>query len=282
MKKIALSLFVVAFSFSAKAQITTPAPSPFSKVTQKVGLTDVSIEYSRPGVKGRKIFGGLESYGKVWRTGANENTKVTFSTDITIGGKPLKKGTYALYTIPNKNNWEVLFYTETNNWGNPRQWDETKVALRTTVQTEAMPMLIETFTITVDDLKNDGAVLGLLWENTYVPIPFNVPTNTMVAASINKVLAGPSANDFYNAAAYYLSANQDLDQAKTWIDKAVNMTKDEPRFWYLRQQSLIHAKTGHKKTAIAAAKASLKYAEKANNAGYVKMNKDSLKEWGAK
>lgn len=276
MKKLLLSLFVVAISSNINAQLKTPAASPSSKLEQTVGLTDVSVEYSRPGMKGRTIFGDLVPYGKVWRTGANANTKVTFSDNVTIDGKELKKGSYALYTKPGKDSWEVIFYADTNNWGTPRKWDDSKVALSTTAKVQSMPMKIESFTITVDDLTDNSAVLGMLWENAYVGVKFNTPTDKGVEASIAKVMSGPSANDYFNAAKYYLDGKKDINKAKEWINKAVDMTKDQPRFWYLRQQSLILAKAGDKKGAIAAAKASLAGAEKRGNADYIKMNKDFL------
>lgn len=281
MKKTILILFVTLLTSSINAQIETPAPSPFQKIEQKVGLTSVIVEYSRPSMKGRKIFGGLEAYGKVWRTGANENTKITFSTDFMLDGKSLKKGTYALYTIPNKTTWDVILYTDTNNWGTPAKWDENKVAAKVTVTPINMPMDVETFTITFDDLTNNSAVLGILWENVYVPLKFETPTDKMVSKSIEKIMAGPSANDMYAAAVYYLETNKDIQIAKTWIDKAVALTAKQPKFWYLRQQSLIHAKAGNKNTAIEAAKKSLELAKQAGNSGYVKMNKASLKEWAA-
>ncbi|MBT7704009.1 MAG: dihydrolipoamide dehydrogenase, partial [Polaribacter sp.] len=145
-----------------------------------------------------------------------------------------------------------------------------------------MPMLIETFTITFDDLTNNSAVLGILWEDVYVGLKFETPTDAMVSKNIEKAMRGPAAQDLYAAADYYLTADKDIQKAKTWIDKAVTLTADTPRFWYLRRQALIHAKAGNKKTAIAAAKLSLQLAEKAGNQTYVKMNKASLKEWGAK
>lgn len=281
MKKTILILFVTLLTSSINAQIETPAPSPFQKIEQKVGLTSVIVEYSRPSMKGRKIFGGLEAYGKVWRTGANENTKITFSTDFMLDGKSLQKGTYALYTIPNKTTWDIILYTDTNNWGTPAKWDENKVAAKITVTPINMPMDVETFTITFDDLTNNSAVLGILWENVYVPLKFETPTDKMVSKSIEKIMAGPSANDMYAAAVYYLETNKDIQIAKTWIDKAVELTAKQPKFWYLRQQSLIHAKAGDKNTAIEAAKKSLELAKQAGNSGYVKMNKASLKDWGA-
>ncbi|GFD81963.1 hypothetical protein KUL118_48250 [Tenacibaculum sp. KUL118] len=278
MKKILLSLFVVAISTSINAQLKTPAPSPSAKLEQNVGLTGVTVEYSRPSMKGRTIFGDLVPYGKVWRTGANQNTKVSFSDDVTIDGKILKKGTYALYTKPGKDSWEVIFYSDTNNWGTPKKWDDSKVAVSTTAKVEAMPMKIETFTISFDNLTNDSAVLGILWENAYVGVKFNTPTDKAVEKSIAQVMGGPSANDYFSSAVYYLQEGKDINKAKNWINKAVDMTKDQPRFWYLRQQSLILAKAGDKKGALKAAKASLAGAEKAGNADYVKMNKEFIAE----
>lgn len=281
MKKIILSLFVATFAFSATAQIKTPAPSPAQKIEQAVGLTQVTLEYSRPSMKGRKIFGGLEDFGKVWRTGANANTKLTFSTDFMIDGKTIKAGTYALYTIPGEKTWDIMLYSDATNWGNPAKWDETKVAAKVTVESVSLPMDVETFTITFDNLTNTSAHLAIMWENTMVSLPFEVPTDMTVSKQIKSLMAGPSAQDMYASAVYYLEAGKDIKQAQTWIDKAIELTSDAPKYWMLRQQSLIHAKAGNKKGAIAAAKASLKYAEIAKNDGYVKMNKASLKEWGA-
>ena len=281
MKKIILSLFVTALTLSTNAQLKTPAPSPFQKIEQKVGLTDVTLEYSRPGMRGRTIFGDLVPFNEVWRTGANENTKITFSTDVTINGTDLKKGTYAVYTKPGKKSWDILFYADATNWGNPAKWDDTKVAAQAKATVQSLPMKIETFTMTFDDVTNDAAVLGILWENTYVGLKFETPTEALVSKQITAIMNGPSANDYYASAAYYLESGKDIKKAQTWIDKAVEMTSEAPKFWFLRRQSLIHAKAGNKKGAINAAKESLKHAEKAGNSDYIKMNKESLKEWGA-
>ena len=281
MKKLLLIALVLTFSLNVNAQVKTPQPSPFSKQEQKVGLTDVTIEYSRPNMRGRTIFGDLVPYGKLWRTGANKNTTISFSNDVTIDGQNLKAGTYAIFVKPNTESWDVIFYADANNWGTPREWDETKVAAKTNAKVYKLPMKIETFTMSFDDLSNSSASLGLMWEDVYVGVKFEVPTDEAVVASIKSVMNGPSAGDYFSSAVYYLQEGKDINKAKTWIDKAVEMTKDNPRFWFLRQQSLIHAKAGDKKGAIAAAKESLAGAEKAGNADYVKMNKESLKEWGA-
>tara|TARA_R110001592_G_scaffold164460_2_gene398615 strand:- start:6404 stop:6931 length:528 start_codon:yes stop_codon:yes gene_type:complete len=173
MKKILLSLFVVAIAFSTNAQKKVPA-SPSQKIEQTVGFTTISVDYSRPGVKDRTIFGDLVPFGEVWRTGANQNTKITFSSDVTVGDVKLKAGTYALYTIPNEESWDVIFYTDATNWGNPKEWDEAKVAAKVSAEVMPVPDTIETFTIMFDDLKDTSAVLGFLWESTYVGVQINV------------------------------------------------------------------------------------------------------------
>lgn len=278
MKKLILLLVIAVASLPLTAQITAPQPSPFSKLEQKVGLTDVTIEYSRPGARGRTIFGGLVPYNTLWRTGANKNTTVAFSDDVKIGEQTLKAGSYAIFTKPGETSWEVIFYSDTENWGTPKEWDESKVAARTTVEVYPMPVSIESFTITVDDLSNNGAAIGILWEKVYVGVKFEVPTVTKTTASIEKVMSGPSANDYYAAASYYYEEEKDLKQAQEWINKAVSM--NDKAFWMSRRQSLIYAKLGDNKNAIAAAKVSLAVAKEAGNADYVKMNKDSLAEWG--
>ena len=230
MKKLITLLMVFAVTFTVNAQIETPQPSPSQKMEQKVGLTDVTVEYSRPSMRGRTVFGNLVPYGKLWRTGANQNTMVTFSTDVMIGGKTVKAGSYAIFTTPNKDNWEVVFYSDTNNWGTPQNWDESKVAAKVTAEVYDIPMDIETFTISFDDLTNDSAVLGIMWEKVYVGVKIEVPTDKKVSAAIEKVMNGPSADDYYAAARYYLESGKDINQAVVWMDKAIEMTKDNPRF----------------------------------------------------
>lgn len=280
MNKIVLFLLAIVATFTLEAQIQTPAPSPASKLIQTVGLTEVVVDYSRPSMKGRKVFGNLVPYDKLWRTAANAYTTVSFDTDVTIGGSAVKAGTYSLFTKPGLKTWEVYFYTDTKGSGVPKDWSESKIVASATVPVWPIEMDIETFTITIDDITSSGANLGIMWERTYVAVPFSVPSDAAVMSSIEKVLAGPSAGDFYQAAVYYNEAGKDIGKAKEWMDKAMAMT-EKPAFWQLRQQSLILAKAGDKKGAIAAAKKSLESSKTAGNDDYVKMNMDSLKEWGA-
>ena len=264
---------------TTKLKITTPQPSPKATVEQRVGLTDISIEYSRPGVRGRTIFGDLVPFGKTWRTGANSNTKVTFSSDVSIDGQTLNAGSYGLYTVPNENSWEVMFYSESDNSGVPRDWDDTKVVAKTSVEVYSMPMNVETFTITFDDVSGTSATLGILWEKTYVGIKLEVPTDKLVSETIDAVMAAsPEAGDYYNAAIYYRQQDIDIKKANEWMEKAMSLT-EKPAFWQLRQQSLIYAKMGETEKAIAVAEKSLELSKAAGNEAYVKMNTQSLAEW---
>lgn len=277
LKKLTILLCIIGFTSAVNAQIKTPQPSPFSKIEQVVGLTDVTLEFSRPAMRGRTIFGDLVPYGELWRTGANANTKITFSDNVIIDGQKVVKGTYAIYTIPNKTTWDIMFYSDSNNWGTPKKWDESKVVAKTTVNVVPMPMTIKSFTMTFDDLTSGSAVLGILWENVSVGVKFEVPTDAIASKSIEVIMNGPTDNDYYQAASYYHAEGKDLKQALAWMKKATE--GDNPEFWYLRRMSLIQADLGDKTGAIKTAKQSLEGAEKAGNADYVKMNKESIAEW---
>ena len=281
MKKIIFMLAMMIANYAIEAQVKTPQPSPKSTITQVVGLTNVEIVYSRPSSRGRDVFNNLVPYGKLWRTGANENTTISFSEDVVIDGKTLAKGKYALYTTPKADIWEVVFYKATDNWGNPENWDEAKVALKTTLKPESLNRNVESFTIGINNLDNNFAHLELSWEKTLVAIKFEVPTQKAAMASIDKALAGPTAGDYFSSAQYLQQSNGDMNKALTYINKALDMNKDKP-FWYNRLKSLIQAKLGDKNGAIETAKISLASAEVAKNQDYVKMNKDSIAEWSKK
>jgi hypothetical protein len=200
---------------------------------------------------------------------------------VKIAGKDLKKGKYALFTTPKADSWDVIFYTDTNNWGLPEEWNEAKVALKVTVKPETTTKSVESFSIFLNNLTNDSGVMELSWERTTVAIPFSVPTQEAAMKSIEKTLAGPAAGDYFAAAQYFYQTNNDLNKALSWVTTAVSLTAkntDVP-YWYLRLKSLIQAKLGDKKGAIVTAKESLNLAVKAGNGDYEKMNKDSIAEW---
>ena len=276
MKKL-IYLLALSLSTTAFAQVQTPQPSPSSKLYQTVGLTEVTVEFSRPSVRGRDIMGALVPYGELWRTGANKNTVISFSDAVTFGDQELAAGSYAIYTRPGKEQWEVFFYTETENWGNPAEWDAAKVA----ATVEVAPTTgknIESFSIWISNLHNNGATLNIGWADTQVSLDFGVPTVAKATASINEALKGePKHRDYYSAAVYYLQEGQDLNQAKAWIEKAIEGKDDA--YWYFRQYSLILEGLEDVDGAITAAKQSLALAETAGNPDYVRMNKEAIAKW---
>jgi len=268
---------VTFFTVDAQAQIKTPSASPSAKVTQTVGLTDVMIEYSRPSMKKRTIFAadGLVPFGKVWRTGANSATKITFSDDVMVNGTALKKGAYAILSVPSANSWEVQFYPhESGRWSS--YVDKTPVAT-VTAETSKLPFAVETFLIITDKLTNNSADLEFIWENTIATLKVETAVDEVVMAAIDKVLAGPTVGDYYTAGSYYFDSGKDLEKALTWVQKATQT--DSPRFWQVRKESQILAALGRHGDAIAAAKKSLELATAAGNADYIKLNNDSIAKW---
>ena len=278
MKKLFIALALILAPLASEAQVKTPQASPKGYIKQTVGLTDVEVTYSRPGARGRAVFGNLVPFGKLWRTGANENTIINFSDDVIIDGKTLKKGKYAIYTVPRIESWDIIFYLSTDNWGLPENWSDSYVALKTTVKEDALPTPVETFTIGINGLDPNFGYLDISWENSHVALKFEVPTAKIATASIDKALAGPTWNDYFNASQYLFQSNGNIETARNYVDKALDMSSDKP-YYVSRLKSLIQAKQGDKKGAIETAKASLASAEAANNADYVKLNKDSIAEW---
>lgn len=280
MKRVNLLLAIFTFlSISLVAQVKTPSASLGAKVFQTIGLTEVQADYSRPSKKGRDIFGkkSLVPYGKLWRTGANGPTKITFSTDVMVEGKELKKGSYVVLTTPGKKEWDVHFYkNEGGGWSSYKE--KTAVATMTVKSMTHKKHSVETFTIGFSDLQAAGkGTLTFSWDNVIVPIQINTNVQKTVIKNIDKLLAGPSTADYYRIGSYYHDINKDLETALKYVQKTTK--GDNPRFWQLRKESLILADLKRYKEAIETAKKSLELAEKAKNNDYVKMNKDSIKAW---
>jgi hypothetical protein len=278
MKKLVITLVVLLSMQLSNAQITTPKASPIAEIEQVVGLTKVEVDYARPAKKGRSVFGDLVPYGRLWRTGANENTKIEFSDNVEINGVLLPKGEYALYTIPSPNQWEVIFYKTTDNWGLPKDFNEEAVVLRTTAKVGNTSSDVEYFTIAVNPIDDSNGELLLSWEKTLVTLPFKVPTHQKAMESIKSLSDQSKPSDFYAAGQYLFTSGADNKLALDYVNKAIALQKDAP-FYMLRVKSLIQAKLGDKKGAIATAQESLKKAQEAKNDDYVKMNKDSILEW---
>ena len=277
-KPVVLFSLLVWAATMMQAQIQTPAPSPAAKVEQRIGLVDVSVEYSRPSMKGRAIFGDLVPYDTPWRTGANSATKITFSDDVMFGGAEVKKGSYALLTKPGEKIWTVMLYPHNStSFGSYLESDVKPISVSAEAIKMSKGMSVESFMIGFDNINNSGGDLFLLWDNVYVPVAIKVNTDKAVEASIAKVMAGPGAGDYYSAASYYLSEKKNLTQALEWINKSISMGNE--KFWVLRTKSLIQAELGDTQGAMDSALRSLEMAREANNADYIKMNEESLKAW---
>jgi len=279
-----MTLFFAAammISLMAQEQIKTPQPSPLATITQQIGVMEVKVEYSRPGVKDRKIFGDLVPFNELWRTGANATTKFTFSDDVMIEGILVPAGDYGLYTIPGEEEWTIIF-NKNLGWGTNR-YDEKDDVARFTVKPVKHSGNVETFTIGFSNIRDNWAYVDLSWENTIVQFKIEFDVDSKVMAQIERIMANPErnlANLYYNAADYYYKNDKDLKQALAWVDKAIQMRSDA--FWMVRLKSLIQAKTGDYKNAIKTAEQSKALAQKAGNQQYVKMNEDAIAEWKSK
>ncbi len=279
MKKLITAVFLASTTVSF-AQLQRPMASPLAKVEQRVGLTDLKIEYSRPSKNNREIFGSLVPYDEVWRTGANENAKFTNADPVVIGNDTLPKGTYALFTKPGKESWDLIFYSDVTNWGTPDEWKEENVVLRTKSPVKIAAESLETFSISFENLTTKSTDLVLAWDKTKVSVQVAVPTATKMMANIDKAMAGPSSGDYYASAEFYFKEKKDMKKALEWATKACDLRSEA--YWMLRLKSQIQAELGDFKGAVLTAKKSLELAEKEKNQAYIDMNKASINEWSKK
>lgn len=279
MKKIITTLIIAGTFSLAQAQVKTPQPSPSATVKQVIGLSEVTVEYSRPSANERKVFGSLVPMNQLWRTGANGSTDITFKNDASFNGISIPAGKYALYTVPSANDWEVILYKDTEQWGAPKELKEDMIAARTKVKAEKNGTKVETFNISFDNLKTDKANLVISWENTMVKVPIVIDSKKEVLESIIKTLASKDAkaSDYNQAAGYYLQEKMDLKKALEYATKANDMQPDV--YYMLKQKAEIQAANGLKKEAIETAKKSLELSKKEENEDYVKINTDNIAKW---
>lgn len=280
MKKQLFFLVIFTTTLSSFAQMQRPMASPQGKVEQKVGLTDLKVEYYRPSKNNRTIFGEVVPFEEVWRTGANENAKFTSNDPVIFGADTLKAGTYAVFTKPSKDSWEIIFYSDYSNWGTPDEWDEKKVVLRTKATVLALNDVVETFTIGFEKLTTKSAELTFSWDKTRAVLPFSVPTAVKMQANIDKVMNGPTSGDYHAAAEFYFKEKKDLKKALEWETKAVEMRPEA--YWYVTMKAQIQAELGDFKGAIESAKQSMAIAEKAGDKASVEASKKSIEAWGKK
>jgi hypothetical protein len=271
---LACSLAAAPVAVAQAPKVEFPAPSPASTLKQRVGLTDIEVVYSRPSLRGRPIFGSLVSYGEVWRTGANQPTKITFSTPVKLGGASVPAGTYALYTIPRADEWTVIIYKNTGLSG-ASGYDQKDDVVRVTVKPVKLAEPVETFTIDFNDLRDESATLNLTWEKTRVPVKLEIDLKSVLVPKIEAVMSAPDGSKpYYQAAMFYLEHGQDLQKARKWIDAAV---AEREAHFIVHLKARILAKLGDKAGATAAAKHSTELAIKANDTSYVKLNEALIK-----
>ena len=278
---ILLSLFVFA---SANAQIDVPQPSPAGSVYSKVGLTDVTIDYFRPSVKGRQIFGEgddfLQPYGQTWRSGANSGSKITLSTDVKIGDSDVKAGEYLIFTVPGKDEWKFMLYSDLSIGGNVGAYDKTNEVANVSVKPMTLSTPVETLTFDIADISENStsANIQLSWANVSIKVPMTVSFDAEVMASIEKnTKVNPS--NYVAAANYYLNAGKDLNQALEWMNMYLAVGDNGKQFWHVHTKAKILAKLGNKKEAKATAEKSMELAKAypAGDFGYIKRNEDLIK-----
>jgi hypothetical protein len=242
-------------------QLTVPRVSQKQTLTQTVGLTDITIVYSRPGVKGRQIWGSLVPYDKVWRTGANEATTIAFSNDVTINGQPLPKETYSLHTIPGKDEWTIVFNNTSNQWGSFK-YDPAKDALRVKAKPEKAPFT-EWLTFDIPELSTDNARVVIRWENDAVPFTVGTATPKQVTDNARAAVAAAKADDWQTPyrAANYAFENGDLTDANAWLDQSMKAKQTMAGTWL---RARMQAKAGDKASAIKSGEAALSMATPAD------------------
>ncbi|MBX2871727.1 MAG: DUF2911 domain-containing protein [Saprospiraceae bacterium] len=272
MRKIYLFVIVLfAVSELTAQNLSTPTLSPYSEIKQEVGLTEITLSYARPSAKGRAVMGGLVPYGETWRTGANASTKLTFTEDVKIGGKDLPAGTYALYSIPNEQEWTIIIHKKTNM--RSIAGDRVKAendAFRFTVKPISNPVGVETFTLQFTDITTNSCHLQLSWENTIVKFPIEVEVGSKIEAQMAELMKAPEKvphRTYFRAAEYYLHNKVDLNQAMEWIDAA--LVKSENNFRYGLLKSKIYNAQGDQKQAINTVKMANEWATAAKNSNYM-------------
>lgn len=271
----------MAVNIGAFAQIETPAASPGATLTTRIGLTDVKISYSRPRIKGRKIFGTgadfLTPFGTIWRTGANQGTVISFGDDVEVEGKKVAKGDYLLLTIPGASEWTVILYKDVALGGNTTDYKQENDAARFTVKSEKIAEKTEMFTINVTDLTDDNttAKIQLAWENTSVKFAVKTDFDSKVMKAI-EANTKVNPNVYVSAARYYFETHRDLKKALEWID--LGIAGNPEAFWNINLKAQIQKAAGDKAGAIATAQKSLELAKKApSDFGYIKQNEDLIK-----
>ncbi|GAB3520750.1 DUF2911 domain-containing protein [Emticicia fontis] len=272
MKHLNLKLFVACtlISISSFAQINTPAASPSATVTQGIGLTKITIDYSRPSVKGRKIFGDLVPFGKIWRTGANKITSIKFDDDVVINGTPVKAGSYGLYTIPTATEWTVILNTDDKQWGS-YGYDDKKDVYRFKVKPMKTKAFVEQMEIDIEGINPTTSDIAIKWENTEAKFRVEQPVDAKIMAEIEEKTSKADAtiDTYFAAADYYYQKGIHLDKALVWANKVIEQNKE---YWAYQLVARVAAKQGNCAVALPNAEKSMELAKKAGDDAYIKLN----------
>ncbi len=275
MKKIFITAFAVSTLLFAEAQtLTTPQSSTTQTIKQNFGLSSIELTYSRPGVKGRKIFGDLVPFGKLWRTGANTANIITFGDTVFINGTKIAPGKYGLFSIPDKNIW-TLIVSKQLNVTSPEAYKQDQDVVKVDVKPMNLNEKMETLTMQFANINPGSCDLQILWDNTAVSLPITNDTEGKMKVQIDQMMKMDN-RPYYNTAVYYINNGKDLNQALTWLNKAIELEPDVLRNHYQRANVL--AKMGKKEEAKTAAKKGIEMARAQKNDNFVKMNETLLEE----
>jgi len=274
-KKLLLCAGIWAICSSTQAQqVKTPAPSPTQTIKQDFGLSSVELSYSRPGMKTRKIYGDLVPFGKVWRTGANSATTLTFADEVTIGGTKVPAGKYGLLSIPDKDKW-TLIITKQTDVTNPSAYKQEMDVVRVNVKPETVSTPYETFSMQFQNVKPTSMDLTIAWDKTLVSLPITTDVDSKVMAQIKGAMERDT-RPYYQAAVYYLETDRDLNQALVWFDKAIEQSPNA--YWIYHQKANALAKLGKKEEAKQTASKSMELAKSQKNDDYVKLNEKLIND----
>jgi hypothetical protein len=269
MKKLMLFTVLCSALLAADAQpIKTPSPSTTQNVKQEFGLSSIELSYSRPNMKGRKIFGELVPYNAVWRTGANSATTLTFGDDVTIGGTKVPAGKYGLLSIPGASEW-TLIITRQLDVTSPAAYKQDQDVVRVKIKPDTMPFSVESFTILFDAVKSNSTNLVLIWDKTSVALPITTDIDSKILAQIDNAM-NKDNKPYFQSAMYYMESGKDLNKANEWFDKAISQQPDA--FWIYYQKANCCAKLGKKADAMTASNKSIELAKAAKNDDYVALN----------
>ncbi len=278
MNRILLSVAAAAIGVGASAQ-DLPKTSPHGEVEQVIGLTKVDVDYSRPSVRGRQVFGDMLPFGKLWRLGANMNTTIEFDGPVVIEGNTLEKGKYSMFAIPDKEYWTLIFNKNTQLWGEG-DYKQAEDVMRMKAKVEPCEFT-ETLIISFDDVKDDQARMDIRWEKTRVSVVIKADATQQGIANIKEAMSKPDikAGAYNSSASFALDRNVMTKEALDWASKAVKM---DPKFYYIHTLARAQAANGLMKEAAATAQQSMEAAKKAGDMAYVKKNEALLKEWAGK